>query len=54
MPERGDARAAGLTSLSLGFLDFDQAQDHSHIFLENAQAALHLPESSSAPPPCST
>jgi two-component system, NtrC family, sensor kinase len=28
----------------LGFLDFDQANDHSHIFLENAQAALHLPE----------
>ena len=30
--------------LDLGFLDFDQAPDHSHIFLENAQAALHLPE----------
>jgi PAS domain S-box-containing protein len=29
--------------LDLGFLDFDQANDHSHIFLENAQAALHLP-----------
>jgi PAS domain S-box-containing protein len=29
--------------LDLGFLDFDQASDHSHIFLENAQAALHLP-----------
>jgi PAS domain S-box-containing protein len=29
--------------LALGFLDFDQAADHSHIFLENAQAALHLP-----------
>ena len=32
----------------LGFLnlfDLDQANDHSHIFLENAQAALHLPES---------
>jgi PAS domain S-box-containing protein len=27
----------------LGYLDFDQANDHSHIFLENAQAALHLP-----------
>src|SRR5208283_2431640 len=26
-------------SLALGFLDFDQAQDHSHIFLENAQNA---------------
>ena len=31
-------------SLALGFLDFDQAKDHSHIFLENAQQALHLPE----------
>jgi PAS domain S-box-containing protein len=31
------------SALDLGFLDFDQAQDHSHIFLENAQAALHLP-----------
>ncbi len=31
--------------LALGFLDFDhQAEDHSHIFLENAQQALHLPE----------
>jgi PAS domain S-box-containing protein len=29
--------------LDLGFLDFDQANDHSHIFLENAQAAQHLP-----------
>jgi len=31
-------------SLDLGFLDFDQATDHTHIFLENAQQALHLPE----------
>jgi PAS domain S-box-containing protein len=29
--------------LALGFLDFDQVKDHSHIFFENAQAALHLP-----------
>jgi PAS domain S-box-containing protein len=29
--------------LDLEFLDFDQAADHSHIFLENAQAVLHLP-----------
>jgi PAS domain S-box-containing protein len=29
--------------LALGFIDFDQAKDHSHIFLENAQQALHLP-----------
>ena len=31
------------TALDLGFLDFDRVQDHSHIFLENAQQALHLP-----------
>lgn len=31
-------------SLDLGFLDFDRARDHSHIFLENAQAAMHLPD----------
>jgi PAS domain S-box-containing protein len=30
-------------NLALGFLDFDRAADHSHIFLENAQQALHLP-----------
>jgi PAS domain S-box-containing protein len=30
-------------ALDLGFLDFDRVADHSHIFLENAQAALHLP-----------
>ena len=33
----------GPDALALGFLDFDQAVDHSHIFLENAQAAVHLP-----------
>ena len=30
--------------LDLSFLNFDQANDHSHIFLENAQQALHLSE----------
>ncbi len=30
-------------NLDLGFLNFDYAKDHSHIFLENAQQALHLP-----------
>jgi PAS domain S-box-containing protein len=34
---------AGPGALALSFLNFDQATDHSHIFLENAQAALHLP-----------
>ncbi len=33
----------GQRKLALGFLDFDRASDHSHIFLENAQQALHLP-----------
>ncbi len=32
-------------TLDLSFLDFDRATDHSHIFLENAQQALHLRES---------
>jgi PAS domain S-box-containing protein len=34
----------GQIGLDLAFLDFDHAKDHSHIFLENTQAALHLPE----------
>ncbi len=29
--------------LDLGFLNFDRANDHSHIFFENAQQAVHLP-----------
>jgi len=33
----------GAERLDLGFLDFDRALDHGHIFLENAQQALHLP-----------
>jgi PAS domain S-box-containing protein len=33
----------GPDALALDFLNFDQALRHSHIFLENAQAALHLP-----------
>ncbi len=43
-PEVRSAPAGGSDeSLALDFLNFDQAQDHSHIFLENAQASLHLP-----------
>ncbi len=34
----------GQDTMDLGFLDFDRAQDHSHIFFENAQQVLHLPE----------
>jgi len=32
----------GPDSLDLGFLDFDHGKGHTHIFLENAQQALHL------------
>jgi len=35
--------SAAQQSLDLGFLNFDQTNDHSHIFLENAQQAIHLP-----------
>jgi PAS domain S-box-containing protein len=34
---------AAQDGMALGFLNFDVAQDHSHIFLENAQLAMHLP-----------
>ena len=36
--------SAARDRLALGFLDFDIAEDHNHIFLENAQQALHLSE----------
>jgi two-component system, NtrC family, sensor kinase len=36
--------SAAQDKLALGFLNFDQAQDHSHIFFENVQQVLHLPE----------
>jgi two-component system NtrC family sensor kinase len=43
-----EARAAqdwtGASGLALGFLNFDEDDSRSHIFLENAQQALHLPE----------
>jgi PAS domain S-box-containing protein len=39
----GLSSGAAQNRLALGFLDFDRAADHSHIFLENAQQALHLP-----------
>ena len=35
--------SAAQQNLDLGFLNFDQANDHSHIFLENTQQAFHLP-----------
>ena len=38
-----DEVSAGQSNLALDFLSFDRSKDHSHIFLENAQAVLHLP-----------
>jgi two-component system NtrC family sensor kinase len=43
LPSEATHARNGHDSLALGFLDFDHARDHSHIFLENAQQALHLP-----------
>jgi PAS domain S-box-containing protein len=40
----GPAPAPRYGDLALGFLDFDGDIPHTHIFLENAQQALHLPE----------
>ncbi len=37
-----DEVSAEQNNLSLGFLNFDRAKDHSHIFFENAQAVMHL------------
>ncbi len=37
------AQGPGRNALALGFLNFD-ANEHTHIFLENAQQALHLSE----------
>jgi PAS domain S-box-containing protein len=34
----------GNADLALGFLDFDRKGDHSHIFFENAQQVMHLPD----------
>ncbi|HUX45050.1 MAG TPA: ATP-binding protein [Terracidiphilus sp.] len=35
---------AAQDKLALGFLHFDRSADHSHIFFENTQQILHLPE----------
>jgi PAS domain S-box-containing protein len=42
-PDATGPQATEGGTLALDFLNFDHATDHSHIFLENAQAALHLP-----------
>jgi PAS domain S-box-containing protein len=43
LPEEIDKDPQSAQNLDLGFLNFDRATDHSHIFFENAQQALHLP-----------
>ncbi len=43
LPEALD-KDPGNARLALGFLNFDQNGNHSHIFLENAQLVMHLPE----------
>jgi PAS domain S-box-containing protein len=42
-PAKPSRNALPPHALALGFLNFDEAADHTHIFLENAQQALHLP-----------
>ncbi len=44
VPDRKNHNQPSPEALELGFLDFDRAQDHSHIFFENAQQVLHLPQ----------
>jgi two-component system, NtrC family, sensor kinase len=44
LPEDLEKERRKADGLDLGFLHFDRATDHSHIFLENAQQAMHLPE----------
>jgi len=43
LPEEIGRKGKSAERLDLGFLNFDRAKDHGHIFLENAQQALHLP-----------
>jgi two-component system, NtrC family, sensor kinase len=49
-----DEVSAGQSNLALGFLSFDRAKDHSHIFLENAQLFCICRRTSSAPLLCLT
>ncbi len=44
-PRNGKNTIPDLADYDLGFLDFDQPGAGSHIFLENTQHTLHLPES---------
>jgi two-component system, NtrC family, sensor kinase len=44
LPEDIEVERKKVDRLDLGFLNFDRAEDHGHIFFENAQQVLHLPE----------
>ena len=43
LSEEPGPKGGSAERLDLGFLQFDRAADHSHIFFENAQQVLHLP-----------
>jgi PAS domain S-box-containing protein len=43
LPEDIERERQKIDRFDLSFLNFDHASDHSHIFLENAQQAMHLP-----------
>ena len=45
LPEELSPKARRAEPLDLGFLHFDRLADHTHIFFENAQQILHLPQS---------
>ena len=43
LPEEVGLKSESAERLDLGFLHFDGVSDHSHVFFENTQQALHLP-----------
>ena len=43
LPEEVGPKSESAERLDLGFLHFDGVSDHSHVFFENTQQALHLP-----------
>lgn len=43
-PDQSGTPDASKPALDLSFIDFDKGTTHTHIFLENAQQALHLDE----------
>ncbi len=44
LPEELSKRNGSANRLDLGFLHFDRLADHTHIFFENAQQIMHLPQ----------